>query len=304
MKFLLELLFIAAASTTFQRIGKYIDFRLGPQKVSTIKKERRFEKYWIAVAKQSPRRFAFRVLSVVENMFCNMFGPKLGSWYGTIRFLFFSLCLNLILAFSAIVLSVPDGALSFYLKDSELLAMVLLMVVVNIPLDYVAYLSARVAIRTAMSKPLWRVTGLAVCALVASYIMVALSTVIGAVLSLVALTNGKLSLSVLWSLVLHWLPLGFRDPLTSQANLNGVNAGYLALGALPSIFLLCATLMFMLFLQTIARWVHYEFCVTAGRILDDKKSFFELIALAISAFLFVLWGVLWALDYSITLAFS
>lgn len=296
MEYFLELILLAATSSLFLRIGKFLDFRLGGHKISALKKNGRLEKLWFGIAKQSLQKVAFRVLEVVEYLFYRAFGANLFSRNGLLRFIAFSLCVNLMLALSAIVLSAPQAMLTSYLIKVKLIKTVAFLVVINIPLDLAAYLCTRFAIRTAMNKPLRYIIGLVIGAILASYSMIVLSTAIGATLTIFGLMDGGLELSITSSLLAHWLPLAVHHPFTSQVALNGINVGYLALGALPSIAVLCATLFFMLFLQTLAKWLHYELCVNVGRMLDDKKSFFELIALIASAFLFVLWGTLWILS--------
>lgn len=290
---LLNFIFIAAAATVFLRAGKYFDFRLGSNYIADLKRRSRLEKFWFGLANQSTDRLAFRVLHFVENTFSYFFGTRPTTFKAITRFVGFSILLNLTLAVSAIVITVPFQKLAGYVAAGTLPAVTVLLVLVNIPLDLAAYLFTRFAVRTAMKQSLLRIVLLMGAAVTISYLAAVLSTVIGAALTTFKLVDFETAISIIPSLVKNWIPLAVSKPFTSQMSLNGENVGYLAIGALPSIMVLASSLLFMLLLKTVAKFIHFEICMNLGCLLDDKKSFFEYLAMLLSVFLFVLWAALW-----------
>ncbi len=298
----LQILFWAATSSIFLKLGKYLDFRLGARFIADLKNGHHLERLWFAIARQSPRRFSYRVLRLIEQLFSRLFGSNPFALQSLLRFAGFSFSLNLLLAFSAILFTVPLAKLLqlLFRGDGTLLATAFFLVVINIPLDIGAYLFTRTAIRSSLDKSLCYMIVLIGTSIAISYLFAVLSTTIGGALTTFALFDLSTALSVAPSIIAHWIPLALAAPFTSQVQLNGTNIGYLAIGALPSVFVAGVVLLFMFLLRTLAHCVHYEFCMNTGRVLDDKKSFFEHIAMLASIALLALWSVLKIILWSAT----
>lgn len=293
-EYLQPLVAITSALLIAQRIGKYLDFRIGPTGISALKKKARLERYWSALAKQSMERFAFRMLVAVEHQFSEAFGSKIFSLSSLGRFVIFSIALNFMVAFLTIEAAAPPNLLIPYLVKPKLLRLVGLLVAVNIPLDLAAYVCMRFAIRSAQRKSLYTITATIVGAITASYCMAVLSTTFGGMVTLFSMADWNLSVSNAASLLKSWLPLAIAHPFTSELALNGINVGFVALGAMPSVLVLSVTLTFMIFLSTIAHWTHKEVSLNFGKFLDEKKSFFELMAFLFSVVFSLMWLVLWS----------
>lgn len=269
-----------------------MDFRIGLKGISALKTKARLEKYWSAFAKQSMDRFASRVLKAVEFQFSTIFGPKILSLRSVVRFIVFSVALNCMLAFVIIAAAAPHGQLISYFSKPTLLMIVGILVALNVPLDLVAYVCVRFAIRTAQREFLLVRVVIIIGSIIASYCIAVTSTTLGGVVTLWGLSNWTLDQNNVATLLHAWLKLAVQHPFTSQMSLNGLNVGFIAIGALPSVFILSVTLIFMVFLSTIGPWLHREASVNFGKFLDEKKSFFELMALLFSVVVSVIWGVL------------
>lgn len=279
------------ASAVAQRCAKYLDFRLGARAVADIKERARLEKRWYALASRSPTRAASIAAQLVEEFFTKMFGKTLLSAASIMKFAIFSVALNSLLAILAVVRSSSVDQLSSNLSNLAVLKITASLVIMNIPLDILAYLFSRALIRKAIQQRLGVTLMVLFSAISCSYAVAVLSTVLGAVLSIMEMSDWKLDWQLVGSLLVYWVKLGVYHPFTSQASMNGVNVGFLAIGALPSVFILFSTLLFVVFMQTLGRLAHYEMCMNFGRMLDDKKSFFELMALMFSIVLYIAWMV-------------
>lgn len=279
------------ASAIAQRCAKYLDFRLGARAVANIKERARLEKRWYAMASRSPARAASIAAQLVEEFFARVFGKTLLSAASIMKFAMFSVSLNFFLAILAVVRSSSLDQLSSNLSNLAVLKITATLVIMNIPLDLLAYLFSRALIRKAVQQRLGITLIILFSAISCSYAVAVLSTVLGAVLSMMEMSDWKLDWQLIGVLLIYWLKLGVYHPFTSQASMNGVNVGFLAIGALPSIFILFSTLLFVVFMQTVGRLAHYEMCMNIGRVLDDKKSFFELMALMFSMLLYIAWIV-------------
>ncbi|WNZ86745.1 hypothetical protein [Pseudomonas sp. P108] len=282
-----------AFSFTLQRAGKVWDFWLGEKNITEEKKKYKLEKYWLAFARQSWSRLYQRAALLADKMLSNIFGKQPLSAESILKFSFFSIALNCLLAMLPTIFSgapVTSNAhnLTLWIKITAA------FIFINTALDCLAYLLTRYLLR----RPPHSTVGIIISfSLVTSigWLATTISLVVGGAMTAIPLLNNPFSketfTNILLPIIQSWFFHQLLHPFDSNVAIQGINMGYIALGAIPSLIILLSTLSLMLVLKITADRLHFITSKYFGRILDDKKSFYEHLGFIASLALILLYWI-------------
>lgn len=300
---LLGVLSGVAFSFLLQRVGKSWDLWLGEKNIADDKRKYKLEKYWLAFARQSWACLYQRAAVLTEKVLGEIFGKNPFSAGSIFKFSLFSLFLNFILAIMPVIFSNKllvsnAGHLALWIKVSAV------FILINVILDCLAYLLTRFLLR----RPLNSIKSMIVSfllILIVGWLVATVSLVVGSAMAIMPLIDDPFSkgtlIDVLLPLMRAWFFGQFLSPFHSNVEMQGVNMGYIALGAMPSLFLLISALLLAIVLRMTAVRLHFILSKYLGRVLDEKKSFYEHLGFIASLVLILLYWVffcfLWLLGF-------
>lgn len=298
MSSFIGLLGSVAFSFVLQRAGKAVDFWLGERKITEFKKQRNMEAYWLVFASQSWISLYQQAALLAERTLADIFGERPLSFKSAFRFGFFAITLNFLLALGPLVSSSGGWRTVSYSMLKLWFGLMVAFVLINSILDFLAYLLTRFILRNPLGTYFMMCVSL-IAIVAVSWVAMTISLVFGSALTTMPMLSDPLSMEVLstvvWPLVQGWFPAQFLKPFDSNVTMQGVNMGYMALGAMPSLFVLLSILFFMLLLKVAADKFRFVLCKFFGLVLDDKKSFYEHVGFLASLLLIFIYWILWLL---------
>ncbi|WP_223464632.1 hypothetical protein [Pseudomonas sp. GL-RE-26] len=295
----LSILSGVAFSFTLQRAGKAWDFWLGEKSIAEEKKKYELEKYWFAFARQSWSRLYQRAALLAEKMLSGIFGKQPFSAESILKFSIFSIALNCLLAIAPTIISGKPLAstahnLTLWIKITAA------FVLINAVLDCLAYLLTRSLLR----HPPHSIVGIIISfslVVAIGWLATTISLVVGGAMTTIPLLDNPFSkeafTTVLLPIMQGWFFNQLLHPFDSNVAIQGINMGYIALGAIPSLLILISTLSLMLVLKVAADRLHFITSKYFGRVLDDKKSFYEHLGFIASLVLILLYWIFFGVFY-------
>jgi hypothetical protein len=282
-----------AFSFSLQRAGKSWDFWLGETKIAEEKKKYELEKYWLSFAVLSWSQLYQRAALLAERVLSSIFGKQTFSVESILKFGIFSIVFNSLLATVPIAVSgkiIASTAHNFTLWTKITAAYVLL----NSVLDCLAYLLTRYLLQ----RPPYSTAGIAISFLLVvgiGWLVTTISLVAGGALTTIPLLDDPYSkeafMTILLPIMHGWFFNQLLHPFDSNVAIQGINMGYISLGAIPSLLVLVSTLLLMLVFKVTADKIHYVTAKHFGRVLDDKKSFYEHLGFIASLLLILLYWI-------------
>jgi hypothetical protein len=288
---LLKIAGSAANSFVFYTIGKIWDFLIGDHRIARLKEQYKLEHYWLAFAGQSWRRLYQRAAVLADQTLARLFGRRVLSFSAVIRFLGFSIVLNSALAFTPILISASHFAYSG--RAVKLwIGITGAFVVINSLLDFCAYSLTRYLLRRPPRSSTGIIVSFGLIVLV-GWLVATASLVVGGAMTTMPMLATPLSVDTLLTvtvpLMRGWYLGQLLHPFTANVSIQGINLGYLALGALPSLLVLLSVLLIMLVLRFTAEHFRHGLAWYFARVLSKKDVLFTHLGLMISVVLALLY---------------
>jgi hypothetical protein len=284
----------------FIGICAYSDWRIRGQGRSVEQYKSIIRRLQAAMARDQGRLLFVRALYAADRLLSDLFSRRLISPTSILMASLISLTMNCYLAYVPMLASLSHEAIDIMFSRISLVAFPLAVAAINVPLDVLAWIAMRQLLRRVQHPGVGRShrkmlpgTRSLMSLLLIGWFIAGLSTLLGALMGhLVHLPifSSETWTRIIMPLAAHWYAGAILNPFHSNVEVNGLNLGYLAFGAVITWGLLLCMVSFLFLWKHGSRIVYSELMGTIRNLADEEKKFFTTLgSLAVGGMTLLAW---------------